>query len=86
MSNATDEFSHWTRTIEKLKLEANELVVNSTQRMQKLSMEYENKLEEHTATKEKVFNHVVNGLVQVLGFHQQVTESLDLVKTVAAEE
>jgi kinetochore protein NDC80 len=86
LNSATQEFSNMSRAIEKLKLEMNQMAVASTQKRQKVTAEYEAQRELREAAREKMLSQVVNGLVEVFGFHQHVLNSIESLKKVASVE
>jgi SMC interacting uncharacterized protein involved in chromosome segregation len=78
-----DEFTNLSRTIERLKLDSKQMILNETQRMHKAKKEFEIKMDSVSSSRDRVLNQVVNGLVEAFGFHQHITNTLDELKSLA---
>lgn len=83
---ATQEFATLSRTIEKMKMESNQLVLSSSQKLGQVTAEHEKREVLRSASRDKMLNQVVNGLVEVFGFHQKIAGGLDEMKKVVFVE
>ena len=81
MTATTEEIENYERQIQRLKIEASNVLLAAQQKAQKAAVEYDALSRQYTEQKEKLLNQVVSGLVEVYNFHQHITDTLqDLQK------
>ena len=81
LTATTEEIENYERQIQRLKIEASNVLLSAQQKAQKAAVEYDALSRQYSDQKEKLLNQVVSGLVEVYNFHQHVTDTLqDLQK------
>ncbi|KAI8905229.1 hypothetical protein EDD86DRAFT_74029 [Gorgonomyces haynaldii] len=85
LSDAQTQFSEYTKQIESLKRESHLLLQQSQHRLTSKQLECDKQEDLLQLNKEKILQELVNGLVDVFGFHQKIQTSLDGLKEMLEE-
>lgn len=79
-----NEYSKIQGSIEKYNLEATQMILASTEKLDRAKQNYEAKIEQCGGERDAVLGNIVNGLVEVFGFHQNVTNGIEELKMLVA--